>query len=63
MFQICKAYKEEKIEKYFSDYNRSLVIVKKGSTMKIKVTSQATKANDYVLTTFTMEELLHTLDQ
>ena len=61
--QIRKAYKEGKLEKYFSDYDGSLVIVKKGTTMKIKVTSQATKADDYILTTFTMEELLHQLEQ
>ena len=61
LYQIRKAHKERKLEKYFSDFDGSLVIVKKGSSMKIKVTSQATKANDYVLTTFTMEELLHHL--
>ena len=58
LYEIRKAYKEGKLEKYFSDYDGSLVIVKKGSTQKIRVTSQANKANDYVLTTFSKEELL-----
>ena len=58
LYQIRKAIKEGKLEKYFSDYNRSLVIMKKGSAQKIRLTSQATKANDYVLTTLTKEELL-----
>ena len=58
LYQIRKAFKEGKLEKYFSDYDGSLVIMKKGSTQKIRVTSQATKANDYVLTTLTKEELL-----
>ena len=58
LFEIRKAHKEGKLEKYFSDYDGSLVIVKKGTTQKIRVTSQATKANDYVLATFTRDELL-----
>ena len=58
LYQIRKAYKEGKLEKYYSDYDGSLVIVKKGSSLKIKVTAQAPKANDYAITTFTMEELL-----
>ena len=59
LFEIRKAHKEGKLEKYFSDYDGSLVIVKKGTTQKIWVTSQASKANDFVLTTLTKEELLH----
>ena len=58
LYEIRKAFKAGKLEKYFSDYDGSLVIVKKGSTNKIRVTSQATKANDYVLTTLNKEELL-----
>ena len=59
LFEIRKAHKEGKLEKYFSDYDGSLVIVKKGTTQKIRVTSQATKANNFVLTTLTKDELLH----
>ena len=59
LYEIRKAYKEGKLEKYFSDFDGSLVIMKKGSTQKIRVTSQANKANDFILTTLTMEELLH----
>ena len=57
LYEIQNAFKEGKIEKYFSDYNGSLVVVKKGSTQKVRITSQATKANDYVLTTYTRDEL------
>ena len=46
LYEIRKAFKAGKLEKYFSDYDGSLVIVKKGSAIKIRVTSQATKAND-----------------
>lgn len=63
LYEIRKAYKDGKLEKYFSDYNSSLVIMKKGSTMKIKITSLANKANNYVLSTFTIEELLHELQK
>ena len=59
LYEIRKAHKEGKLEKYFSDYDGSLVIMKKGTAQKIRVTSQATKANNFVLTTFTKEDLLH----
>ena len=59
LYEIRKAHKDGKLEKYFSDYDGSLVIMKKGSAQKIRITSQATKANDFVLTTFTKEDLLH----
>ena len=59
LYQIRKAHKEGKLEKYFSDFNGSLVIVKKGTTQKIRVTSLTSKANNFVLTTLTREELLH----
>ena len=61
LYEIRKAHKEGKLEKYFSDYDGSLVIMKKGTTQKIRVTSQANKSNDFVLTTFTKEELLHAI--
>ena len=44
-----------------TDYDGSLVIMKKGTTQKIRVTSQANKSNDFVLTTFTKDELLHAI--
>ena len=59
LYQIRKAHKEGKLEKYFSDYDGSLVIMKKGTTQKIRVTSQANKAKDFILKTLTLEELLH----
>ena len=61
LYQIRKAHKEGKLEKYFSNFDGSLVIMKKGSIQKIRVTSQANKANNFVLITITMEEVLHQL--
>ena len=61
LYEIRKAFKEGKLEKYFSDYDGSLVVMKKGSTQKVRLTSQATKSNNYVLTTYTRDELLRLL--
>ena len=59
LYEIRKAHKDGKVEKYYSDYDGSLVVVLKGSMVKHRITSQATKANDYTLTTFTRDELLN----
>ena len=61
LYEIRKAHKDGKVEKYYSDYDGSLVVVLKGSMVKHRITSQTTKANDYTLTTFTRDELLHLL--
>ena len=59
LYEVRKAHKDGKVEKYYSDYDGSLVVVLKGSMVKYRITSQATKANDYILTTYTRDELLH----
>ena len=58
LYEVRKAHKDGKVEKYYSDYDGSLVVVLKGSMVKYRITSQATKANDYILTTYTRDELL-----
>ena len=58
LYEIRKAHKDGKVEKYYSDYDGSLVVVLKGSMVKHRITSQSTKANDYTLTTHTRDELL-----
>ena len=40
LYEIRKAHKEGKVEKYYSDYDGSLVVVLKGSMVKHRITSQ-----------------------
>ena len=49
--------KAEKIEKYYVDFDGSIVIMKKGSCNKVKITSVSNKENKFVLKTHTEEEL------
>jgi hypothetical protein len=63
LYQIRKAFKAGKLDKYYSDYDRSLTMQIKGAPSKTKVTALASKANNFVLTTYTVEELCQLLGQ
>ena len=52
LYTVRKAHEDGKIEKYFSDYDGSIVLVTKGSTRKIQLTSVANKANGFRLQTY-----------
>ena len=57
LFAIRKAHKDGKLEKYFCDWDGSIVIVKKNSTAKIRLTSISNKSTNFILTTTSLQEL------
>ena len=60
LYHIRKAHKDGKLAKYFSDWDGSLVIVKKDTTTKIRLTSISNKSTNFLLTTCSVEELMVT---
>ena len=56
------AYKSGLLEKFFSDFDGSISLMKKGTARKIKITSQSNPTNGFVLTTLTLDELSSILE-
>ena len=63
LYMIRKAHKEGVLEKYYADYDGSLVIVRKGQQGKIRLTSVCNKSTNFSIVTCTMSELLGKLLQ
>ena len=61
LFEIRKAFKDNILEKYYVDYNGSLVIIKKGQQNKIRLTSVCNKSTSFQIVTYIISELLHQL--
>ena len=61
LFLIRKAHKDGVLEKYYSDYDGSLVIIKKGQQQKIRLTSVCNKSTSFMIVTCTHSELLNHL--
>ena len=61
LYHIRKAHQAGILEKYYSDYDGSLVIVKKHSTQKIWLMSVWNKSTQLILTTTSMAALTDTI--
>ena len=61
LYEIRKAFRANKLEKYYADFDGSLVLVLKGQQAKIRLTSVCNQSTNFRLTTFSMPELQHLL--
>ena len=61
LFLIRKAHREGVLDKYYADYDGSLVIIKKGQPTKIRLTSVCNKSTNFMIVMCTHGELLNHL--
>ena len=61
LFTLREAWKNKKIDKYYSDYDGSISVVPTGSSKKIKITNVANKDSDCIPWTMTKGDLEHNI--
>ena len=63
IYHIRKAHKDGVLEKYYCNFDRSLVVMKTGTTKKIRLTHVSNKSTNILITMVFMEELTCTILQ
>ena len=58
LYNVRKLWKEEKLGKFFVDYNGDITVVAPGSARKTKITSNVDKERNYVIWTMTVAGLI-----
>ena len=62
LYVLREAWKNKKIDKYYSDYDGSIAVVPSGSTKKIKITNVANKDSNFIPWTMTKDDLQHNIE-
>ena len=62
LYSLREAWKNKKIDKYYSDYDGTLSVVPVGSTRKIKLTNITNKDTNFIPWTMSKEDLEHNLN-